>query len=257
MIDVSICLTYFKSLELTNLRAALYSVSRQDLSRVKEIIIVDNDTEASEVDIQTMLRQLAFPVPVLLRVARHRDVTKTHSWSTNEAVRLSTSPWVLFTRGDYLLDFETLSKSLAVVDSRPENWDGFVTGNGYHLHVSIDECEATEWRQQGLGLLRITKPGVEFDYTRIDSGVWLARRSAFDRVGGLDEQLTAWGHAQTHFQHKLYATGTEFVRIPEVLFYHPLHGAPRDIELAHRQLRDLGVDPKEMWARYDGVRPYG
>jgi GT2 family glycosyltransferase len=93
-------------------------------------------------------------------------------------------------------------------------------------------------------------------YTVIDSGVWMARRAAFWHVGGLDEALAAWGHAQTHFQWKLHTSGVEFVRIPEILFYHPLHAAERDIALAHEQLRGIGIDIHKMWERYEGAKPY-
>jgi GT2 family glycosyltransferase len=101
-----------------------------------------------------------------------------------------------------------------------------------------------------------TLPGTDFDYTVIDSGVWFSRRSAFDRVNGLDEALSSWGHAQTDFQHRLFKTGTEFVRIPEVLYFHPMHAASRDIIKAHDQLQARGVDLKVIWSRYHGVNPY-
>jgi len=99
-------------------------------------------------------------------------------------------------------------------------------------------------------------PGSEGDYTHIDAGVWMMRRDSFDRVHGLDERLSAWGHAQTHFQHKLFQSRVEFYRIPEPLFYHPMHAGDRDIELAHRQLAEQGLILQEMWARYQGAQPY-
>jgi hypothetical protein len=46
------------------------------------------------------------------------------------------------------------------------------------------------------------------------------------------------------------------VQIPEVLFYHPRHAAPRDINLAHAQLHAVGANLSAMWARYHGVSPY-
>ena len=253
---ITICFTYFKSLTLTNFGAALYSVLRQDLSFVESIVVVDNDTPDLHEDIQGVLDVLPFPVPVTLRSFKHGDSFLTHSWSTNAAVRLAETPWVLFTRADYLLDFDLLHRFVEIAGSRPVGWDGFVTANVYHLAVDIEACLKTEWQSKGVGVLR-GLPGAEADYTKIDSGVWMARRDAFERVGGLDENLTAWGHAQTHFQHKLYSTGTEFVRIPEPLFYHPQHAAPRDLAVAHQQLGDLGIDVREMWARHEGAQPYG
>src|SRR5258708_2152204 len=107
----------------------------------------------------------------------------------------------------------------------------------------------------GQGWPRIFK-GTEFDYTLIDAGVWMARKDAFRRVDGMDEGMTAWGHAQTDFQHRLWKAGTEFVRVPETLFWHPFHGGHRDIDVAHAQLVAKGGDLKAMWSRYEGVSPY-
>jgi hypothetical protein len=94
------------------------------------------------------------------------------------------------------------------------------------------------------------------DYAAIDSGVWMLPRALFDAAGGLNEELSAWGHAQTHFQYKLSQMGAAFACIPRVLFYHPQHGAARDIDLAHSQLRGIGCDINKLWARHTGVQPY-
>lgn len=248
---VTVCFTYFRSLSLKNLEASLFSVRQQDMSNVECVIVVDNDTEDSTESIQAVINALEFPVMVRLLSFKHGDPLRTHAWSTNMAVRVATTPWILFSRADYLLSFNLLQKftSAVVVDK------GFITSNGCHLSVDVLTCEQSSWRVAGLGALR-NLPGVEFDYTCIDAGVWMIRRSCFDDVDGLDETLTAWGHAQTHFQWKLHKAGVGFVRIPETLFYHPHHAAPRDIELAHQQLRDRGIDLYELWARYDGNQPY-
>lgn len=250
---ITICFTYFKSLSLANLAAALYSVRRQDFTRVKEMVIVDNDTQDSTTDISAVVLALDFPVPVRILSFKHGDPLKTHSWSTNVAVSEATTPWVLFTRADYLLHFDTLKLFGGTAELTPD-WDGFVTGNGCHLAVDVSTCEQTQWRQQGPQMLQAA--GAIYDYTCIDAGVWLARRESFNRVGGLDEALTAWGHAQTYFQWKLHQAGVECMRIPEVLFYHPQHGGAKDLDLAHRQLQERGIDLREMWARYEGPRVY-
>ncbi len=256
MTSATVCMTYFKSLALANLDAALYSLRRQDLSRVDKIVLVDNDTDSDPRQVAELLAAFRFEVPASLIAARHGgDPSKTHPWSSNLAVSEATAPWVFFTRADYILDFGALAKFVAVTEERPRAWDGFVTGNVYHLSVDVSRCEMEPWRSQGARLLRAL-PGAEESYTLIDTGVWMARRESYDRVGGLDEGLSAWGHAQTHFQHKLHKSGVEFVRIPEPLFYHPQHAAPRDINAAHRQLAARGLDIHEMWERHDGPKPY-
>ena len=249
---ITICLTYFRSLTLANLAAALHSVRRQDLSQVSEIVVVDNNTDDPPSALQSLIDQAAFPVPVRLRSFKHGDPARTHSWSTNAAVKEVSTPWVFFTRADYLLDFSAVAKFAAIVQAQGEGWSGFITSNGCHLWDDVERCERTSWRTDGPGLFR----GIEFDYTCIDAGVWMAKRDVVKSVGGLNERLSAWGHAQTLFQYKLHAAGTECVRIHETLFYHPHHDAARDLALAHQQVRDHGIDVKTLWARYEGAQPY-
>lgn len=249
---ITICFTYFRSLALANLGAALHSLRLQDLGEVAKIIIVDNDTMDTPEEVKAVVGE--WPVPVEVHSFKHGIPTRTHSWSTNTAVRMAPTEWVLFTRADYLLDPSLVQRFCQVRITRPSTWDGFVTSSGRHLHIDVGECEWRNWRINPSALQYAA--GVDIDYTQIDSGVWMARRSAFDRVGGLDEKLTAWGHAQTHFQYKMWKSGVEFVKIPEVLFYHPLHSATRDLDLAHSQISARGVDLKQMWARYDGLQPY-
>lgn len=255
MLPVTICFTYFRSLGLANLQAALYSISKQDLSRVESIVVVDNNTDDPLEEIIAVIDGMSFAAPVNVHSFKHGDATKTHSWSTNYAVSRAFTPWILVTRADYLLDFDIVARFMGVVDAMPSDWIGFVTGNVYHLNVDVGVCEQSVWRSIGPRALRVF-PGAEESYTCIDAGVWMLRRRAFNQVCGLDESLNAWGHAQTHFQYRLHQNGVAFVRIPESLFYHPLHSAPRDIELAHRQLQERGIDIHELWARYEGAQPY-
>lgn len=252
----TLVLTYFKTLSLDNLRAALHSVRRQALQpHVREIVVVDNDTADTQPEIQACINEENFPVPVRLRSFKHGEASRTHSWSTNVAMRESWSNWVFYTRADYVLDFTLLERCLNLVASRSTGWDAFITADCYQLAANIERCDATSWRTDGPSVLR-TLPGAVAAHTAIDSGVWLTTRVAFERVGGLEESLTAWGHAQTHFQWKLHKAGTEIVRIPEVLCYHPQHGAPRDLAVANAQLAQHGIDIRELWARYEGEHIY-
>jgi hypothetical protein len=52
---MTICFVYFKSLTLANLAASLFSIRQQDFSRVKALVVVDNNTEDSAQDIQTCI----------------------------------------------------------------------------------------------------------------------------------------------------------------------------------------------------------
>jgi len=249
-VRLTICLTYFRSLTLANLSAALHSVRQQDLQDVAEVVVIDNNTDDAAEDIQSAIDAQKFPIPVRLQVHKHGCSDRTHSWSTNMAVRGASTEWVLFTRADYILAHAALTRFVEV--AQPTT---FITGRVYHLTADIDTCEKTAWRKLGASMLR-TLPGVEEKYMEIDAGVWMLQREVFHSVQGLDETLVAWGHAQTHFQHKLYNAGVAFAVVPEVLYYHPAHGGAKDIELAHQQLRNLGLDIRQLWARYGGAQPY-
>jgi hypothetical protein len=249
---ITICFTYFKSLTLENLRAALYSVRTQDLALASELVIVDNATADSEQDIQAEIDSQHFPIPTRLCSVKHGDPTREQAWSTNLTVRQGRG-WVFYTRADYLLDPSILNKFSAVVACKPTDWDGFIVSHGCHLGNSIGEVEQTTWRTNGTRVLN----GIVYDYTEVDSGVWMARRETFDRVGGFDERLSSWGHAQTEFQYRMFGAGVEFVRIPETLFYHPAHGGAKDMDRANQQLATVGTNLKMMWARYHGESPYG
>lgn len=255
MKPITICCTYYKSLGLANLAAALFSLRQQDLSSVERLVIFDNDTEDLTVDILRTAHALEFPVPLKIVSEKHRDSFRTHSWSTNQASLYAETPWILFTRADYILDFDLMRRFSEIVAAKGEQWSGFITANVHHLNADVNACEQTSWRVDGPGVLRALG-GVENDYTEIDAGVCMLRRDVFQAVGGLDEGLTAWGHAQTHFQWKLHIAGFEFARIPEPLFFHPKHAAPRDLALAHAQLAAKGVDLRGMWSRYAGANPY-
>lgn len=250
---ITICLTYYRSLTLANLAAALFSVRQQNFLGVEEIVLVDNDTADPAWAIQQVVDDLRFPVPVRVLSEKHGCATRTHAWSTNVAVRAAQTEWIFFTRADYLLDFSILRRFVEVMCNHAPDWDGFLVSNGCHLHLTVEDCEQTNWRHAGPGIFQ----GATFDYTLIDAGVWMATKATVDAVGGMDESLSAWGHAQTYFQHKIWQRHqTQFVRLPHPLFFHPAHGGARDLTLANEQLGTIGADLKAMWARYEGRSPY-
>lgn len=251
---ITIGFTYFRSLTLANLRASLYTVRQQDFSLVDQLIVLDNNTADSERAIQDVIDGYAFPVPVRLISVKHGDSTKTHAWSTNLLHRVAPSPWVFFTRADYLIAPNTLALFAAQV--RHDRM--FIVGKYYGLDVTIEGVEQYHWRSHGLTVLHPL--GREYDHMLIDvGGVWLTSKTAFESVGGLDERLWAWGHQQTLFQYRLHEAGTEFVCVPQIVFYHAEHGyeTPRDHALAIQQLASIGVDIHDLWARFDSPNnPY-
>jgi len=250
---ITICLTYFRSLSLANLGAALHSIRQQDMTHVESLVIIDNNTADALTDILSLVESFEFSVPVNLNSFKHGDAAKTHSWSTNVAVQKAFTPWILFTRADYLLDFDAVAQFAAAATSDNQ----FIVSRYFDVGVDIARCEQTDWRRQGPSVLQHF--GREYDHVLIDAGVWMTRKDIFNKVGGMDETLVAWGHAQTVFQHKVYRAGVEFVKLPSVLFYHPAHGyeTPRDHAVARQQLQTLGLDLVEMWSRYTGAEnPY-
>jgi hypothetical protein len=245
-------------LTLANLAAALFSIRQQNFARVAELVVVDNNTDDPEADIQRLIDACAFPVPVRLLSHKHGDATRTHAWSTNVAVRAAQTPMVLFTRADYLLAVDAVDRFVAATEGPAPRfaWESgqpvFVVGGYYDLVVDVEACEQFDWRRLGTAVLHPF--GREYSHTVIDSGVWYTSRQAFEQVGGLDERLVAYGHAQTHFQYKLHRAGIACVRLPEILFYHPRHDyeVPRDLTVAQQELQAIGVSLVDLWARYDG-----
>jgi hypothetical protein len=250
MTSITICLVYFRSLALANLAASLYSIRRQDLSAVNSLVVLDNNTSDSLRSIQRVIDEFNFPVPVCFSSSKHGDPSKTHAWSTNQAVALAQTSWVFFTRADYLLESSALEQYCTYMRAEPEGWSGVITSYGKNLLVDIAAVEQANWRNT---VVFPPVPGNVIDYSEVDTGVWLMPKRVFDSVEGLDERLMAWGHAQTEFQHRLHKSGVTFHCIPRVLYYHPLHGAERDLDLGHRQLAEIGQDLKEMWRRHPGV----
>lgn len=245
---ITVCFVYFRSLTLLNLEAALYSVRKQNLSDVDRLVVLDNNTDDSSEQIQAVIDKLDFPIPVALVSHKHGDLSKTHSWSTNAVVREAKTEWVFFTRADYLLEFNTLELFLAETTS-PK----FIVGRYYDVQVDVGVCNTTRWRIEGPGKT-LQQFGQEYSHTLVDSGVWMTTKQIFDSVGGMDESMHAWGHSQTAFQYKLYLAGVDFIKVPHIVFYHPIHHheVGRDWDLAMRQVTQAGFDLRTMWKRYEG-----
>lgn len=251
---IEVCFVYFNAIRLCHLDAAWYSLSAQDFSDVSCVRFLDNNTQDSPEEIGAVLDRYPLPVPVCREFCKHGRIDRTHSWSVNRVVSgVPEDSIVFFTRGDYILDFDVISKFAEEFARHQEG--AFVTG--YAHHMAYDErgdqrvdgfrdIEPTEWRTHGTGRLLERINGWRVNTSDVDAGVWLTRRALLTTVGGFDESLTAWGYQQTVFQHRLRLAGVEIVQIPEYLFFHQHHAAPRNYDVAKQQLRDRGIDLDDL-----------
>lgn len=255
MIDIA--LVHFRALDLRYLDAAWYSVTHQDLSNVRTIYVLDNDSHDSREDIKAVLDRYPVMLPtqvVLLSVKHGDEALRCQSWSVNQVmgnVPPTTNPadWVLFTRSDYILHRDTARDFTDAVEGGTENgWRGFVTSHAFHHAlderadqriVGFRDIEQHGWRTdpQSTNVLLKAVNGWYVDSSDKDAGVWLTRRSLWREVGGLNEQLTAWGYQQTVFQKALRDAGVQIVQLPRVYFHHQHHGGDfRSYDVARQQL---------------------
>lgn len=245
---VDICFVYFRSLTLQHLDAAWYSLSRQDFSRVAQVNVLDNNTDDSEYDITQVLARYRLPVPIRFESLKHGRSDRAQSWSVNYVCReMSSAPLVFFTRADYILDFDIVRRFHALYEASRDNFaeETFITSHAYHMAYDergdqriegFRDIEIHGWREKGPQTLLTDVNGWRVDSSDTDAGVWLTRRSNLHRAGWMDERLSAWGYQQTVFQKRIKETGTKIIQIPEYLFFHQHHAAPRSYDIAKEQL---------------------
>jgi hypothetical protein len=247
MIDIAFI--FFRTLRLEHLDAAWLTLSRQDFTDVGRVIFIDNNTDYSPMEIEAVLDRHPLPVPRILSYQKHGDHYKTQSWSCNLAGRTATNDWLFLTRADFLLNDDTLARFRALRDEHAPDWRGFVTSYchqmAYDNQLSNTDDLAPHsfpdaaWRTDGIGPSGLvgTVPGVYFHETHIDAGVWLIRRSLMHEAGGLNERMTSWGYQQQVFQRRLRDNLCVDIQvIPEYLFHHQHHAAPRDVSRANAEM---------------------
>lgn len=242
---LDIAIVHFRAVDLRYFDAAWYALSRQDFSAVRQIVVYDNDTDDPAEALHEVVNRYPVPVPVSYVFDKHRDPNKrSQSYSVNAAVRATTAPFVLFTRSDYILDFSLVTKFWS--HFHPTTRAKFVTSYAYHMAydergdqriVGMRDIEPTEWRTKGAQVLLEHVNGWRVDSSDRDAGVWMTTRETFERAGGLNEDLRAWGLQQTVFQQMLFKAGVEIIQIPEFLFFHQHHGGEfRDYDKAIEEL---------------------
>jgi len=242
-LKIDIGFIYFRTLTLDHLDAAWFSLSQQDLSRVGRVLFLDNNTNDAPAHIHQVLDRYPLPVPVAFESDKHGDPHRTHSWSVNHLARTVSAPLFFFTRADYILDADCLHQ---FYDERiGAEQPSFVTSFAYHMAYDdrgdqrIDafrDIEVHRWRERGAAVLLDEVNGWRVDSSHLDAGVWLLDISEFNRAGGLNEQLSAWGYQQTVFQKTLRDQGTPVRCLPQFLYFHQHHAAPRSYDLARAEL---------------------
>lgn len=251
--DVTVAFVHFRTTTLDHLDAAWFSLSRQtSWADVREVIVLDNNTADDPAEIAAVLARYPVPVPVNLVVEKHGDATRTHSWSVNACLRRVSTRYVFFTRGDFLLDPTCLSRfreEQANKLATNSQWEGMITSwchqMGYDTALSNTDALAPHsyrdapWRQHEDGPRTLVGhvPACHFHDADKDAGVWLTSRALWEVSGGLNERMSSWGFQQQVWQRRLLRHGAEIIQIPEYLFHHQHHAAPRDFATAARELR--------------------
>ena len=255
---ITIAFVHFRTTTLDHLDAAWFSLSKQDdWTDVVDVIVLDNNTDDAPVEIDAVLdRYPLLPCLPRLFVEKHGDPSRTHSWSVNRALLYATTPWVFFTRTDFLLDPSCLRTFRETRDqrlARNPQWDGLITSwchqMGFDATLSNTDALAPHsmreapWRQHPSGPRSLIGhvPACHFHDADKDAGVWLTRHSLWARSGGLNERMVSWGYQQSVWQTKLVNRfAAEMVQIPDYLFHHQHHAAPRDPQQAAAEVQRWG-----------------
>jgi hypothetical protein len=243
--NIDICFVHFKNTELSHLDAAWYSLSKQDFTGVNCIRFVDNDTIHTEEQIREVWNRYPVPVPILPLFAKHGNSGWTHSWSTNRVcAAVEAETWIFYTRTDYILAFDCLSRFREVANGDKVLVTSWVWMMGYDYKMEntydVVDIERYNWRERGMAALLEHPYVFKFQDADKDAGVWLTRRDWMVQAGGLNESLASWGFQQSEFQRGLRRIGVEMRMIPEYLYAHQHHGAPRDFHKAQAEFNAHG-----------------
>lgn len=256
MKDVSVCFVFFRTLNLRHLDAALYSVACQDLTSVREILILDNNTDFSEEAISQCVTSSLYPkiigndVRLVLWSEKHGDTRRTQSWSVNRVCREATAPWILFTRADYIIAFDALARFTArAQEMHAAGRKPFLSGwcwqmaydrEARNVDANVD-IEKYRWREKGMPALLQHPHAFRFHETDQDAGVWFTRKEYLAEAGWMNENLVSWGYQQSEFQRMLQNRAScTLETIQDYLFAHQHHSASRDFAVAQSEFNKHG-----------------
>lgn len=245
---IDICFVHFRSLNLTHLDAAWYSLSRQGFDGVRSVQFLDNNTDDSEEDIREILSCYPIPVPVTMEFAKHGDTTRTQSWSVNHVCRdMAIGPSIFFTRSDYILAFDCLQRFRAYIGSCPGQqvfvsgwcWQMAYDRDAQNIDANID-IEKYNWRHHGMSALLEHPYAFRFHETHLDAGVWMTKREYLETAGWMNEKLISWGYQQSTFQRALDRCNVRCVALQDYLFAHQHHYAVRNFDQAAAEYHQHG-----------------
>lgn len=241
---------FFRTTDLYHLDAAWFTLARQNFTHVERVIFINNNTQFDTLEIEHVLSRYRLPVRLDIHHELHRDSKKTHSWSVNRFIELSSTPWIFFARSDYLLNYDLLTEFWKEKERRQQlnpTWRGLITSYchqmGYDSGLSNTDALApyslpgAEWRMmlEGPKFLFGKVPANYFESSGVDAGVFLTQRMNFTEIGGMNENLVNWGFNQQEAQGLMQGRGVEMVALKEYLYHHQHHYAPRDFQVANSE----------------------
>jgi hypothetical protein len=247
---IDICFVHFRTLNLEHLDAAWYSLSKQDFSGVRNVFFLDNNTEYSPDSILSVLYRYPLPCPLWLNFHKHGLSDRTQSWSVNTVCKAALSPWVFFTRTDYILAFDCLSKLWERAEGLTAQglrcflsgwcWQMAYDREARNIDAQVD-IEQYNWRELGMEALLRHPYAFRFHETDQDAGVWLTKKENLARAGWMNEGMVSWGFQQSTFQRALRnQAAVHCEAIQDYLFAHQHHYAERDFGKASQEYLNHG-----------------
>lgn len=185
------------------LRAAVDSIARQAMGRVRAVVVDDGSTDSSPVLLDALAAEYDWVVPV--RHGANRGVAAAR----NSGVAAADTPFVAFLDQDDVWAEDKLDRQLAVLDAEPE-LDFVLARQLFHLEPG---AARPAWVKERY--LDGPQAGHVF-------GTLLARRHCFARTGPLRENLR-YGTDDVDWFARARAAGLRHRMMEETLLHRTLH----------------------------------
>jgi hypothetical protein len=228
-----------------HLARALTSLAQQDLDHA-QTVFYDNNS-GTDPDVTSALIEQHFPRGFDVAVWDcHGEASKTHPYSLNSLLSFLSQPLVFVTRSDYILAPDAVASMRQVANNALYSGEKpFVSGWCYQAAYDRREQPYPPYQIDGLTFDELIDkakvPGHVFTETDQDAGVWCSLKAYWEACP-LNEQLHAWGYAQSTWQRQLRNEhGVTMHTIPRELFFHQQHGSwARDHAVARQQYEQFG-----------------